>query len=77
MAKYRAIVSIEFDGEDLKELASSLGCTREISPDEGLQGELDNLTFGTAWIEQIYQDGEPLIRRLTTGTMVEVSDFED
>lgn len=41
-----------------------------------LNGALDNLPFGSSWIEQIFEDGKPIIRRLSGGIMVEVNDHD-
>lgn len=76
MAKYRAIVSIEFDTDDLKEIAKQYGSTR-IDAFEAISGEMDNLSFGCARIEQIFQDKEPTIHRLSGGINVEIYDHED
>lgn len=62
MANYVATVEIEFDDEELKELYS----TRE----RGdvfllLDGELQNLPFGAAWVKQITRDGKNTITNLS------------
>jgi hypothetical protein len=79
MSKYRAIVSITFDDDDLKELAENIGfySSNDYGADDMLQGELDNLGLGSTWVEQIFKDGKPMIRRLSGGMMVEVSEDEE
>lgn len=72
MAQYRALVSIEFDSNDLAELCESLGID-SISPDEAITGELDNLSLGSGWVEQIFRNGEETILRLSGGLMVEIN----
>ena len=78
MSKYRAIVSITFDDDDLKELAENIGInsSNDYGADDMLQGELDNFCLGSTWVEQIFKDGEQTIRRLSGGMMVEVSEDE-
>jgi len=71
MANYRAIVSIEFDEEELEEIFGP-----GTSPSEAVNGELDNLTFGSVWVEQIFRNKKPLITRLSGGINVEISDFD-
>jgi len=75
MSKYRAIVSITFDDDDLEELAEVLEFDNPDAQDV-LQGSLDNFVIGYPLIEQIFKDGEPTIRRLSGGIMVEVSEDE-
>jgi hypothetical protein len=75
MSKYRAIVSITFDDDDLDELAEVIEFDNPDAQDV-LQGSLDNFVLGCPWIEQIFKDGKPMIRRLTKGVMVEVSEDE-
>jgi hypothetical protein len=76
MSKYRAIVSITFDDEDLEEMAENIGI-KSIDVDQMLQGELDNFGLGCPWIEQIFKDRNPTIRRLSKGIMIEVSEDDD
>jgi hypothetical protein len=71
MDHYRAIVSIEFDDEELEEIFGP-----GTSASEAVNGELDNLTFGSGWVEQIFRNTKPLIARLSGGINVEVSDFD-
>jgi hypothetical protein len=76
MARYRAIVSVEFDDEDLQSLAESIGADN-VDPNEGLTGELDNFGLGTYWIEQIFRNGIPTIHRLTRdGIQVTINDHD-
>jgi len=75
MSKYRAIVSITFDDDDLEELAEVLEFDNPDAQDV-LQGSLDNFVLGYPLIEQIFKDGEPTICRLSGGIMVEVSEDE-
>lgn len=76
MTKYRAIVSIEFDDEDLENLALQIGANGPIPPDLAIDGELDNLSFGSTWTEQLFRDGEPTIARLSGGIQVEINPHE-
>jgi hypothetical protein len=48
MAKYKAIVSLEFDDEDL----ASIGCAGD-DPHDSLFGELQNFCLGSPWIESL------------------------
>lgn len=64
--KYRAIVSIEFDDDDLAELAETFGVDKVYAGD-AITGEMDNLGFGVAWIEQLYCNGLPTVLRLNQG----------
>lgn len=74
MTKYRAIVSIFFDDEDLAELAEHIGVdVSRMDPHETLSGELDNLGIGRAWIEQVFENGMKTIRRGGGGMMVEIN----
>lgn len=73
MAKYRAIVSITFDDEDLEELKDQLDVISHLDPIETIRGELDNLSFGSAWIEQVFKNESPMIHILTEGIKVTVS----
>ncbi len=75
MSKYRAIVSITFDDDDLDDF-SEWNDGKHCDAQEILQGSLDNFVLGCPWIEQIFKDGEPTIRRLSGGIMVEVSEDE-
>ena len=78
MSKYRAIVSIEFDDDDLQELADALGVDLDrISPDEAVIGELDGLALGSAWLEQLFSNGQPTIARLSGGIQVEVNPHDE
>ena len=67
MAHYRAIVSIEFDDEELEKF---------LDQELALASDLRNLTFGSGWVEQIFRNKKPLIARLSGGINVEVSDFD-
>ena len=52
--KYKAIVSIEFDSDDLAELAANFGVSpSRMDPRDTLFGALQNLELGTGWIEQL------------------------
>ena len=75
MTKYRAIVSITFDDADLQEIANEFG-VGNVDPHEALNGSLDNLDFGSGWIEQLFADGSPQICRMSGGIDVEV-DYHD
>jgi hypothetical protein len=77
MAKYRAIVSINIDDDDLAELGNNLGIDYAPEITEALNGELDNFGLGSCWIEQIFRDKQPIIHRLSGGITVEVTDFEE
>lgn len=74
--KYRAIVSITFNSEDLREVTDIHGT---MDPTEVISAELDGLSIGTAFVEQVYENGEEMIYRSSGGMMVEVSehDLED
>lgn len=79
MTKYRAIVSITFNDDDLEEMAGNIGVEPDLllrDPGSTLDGCLDNLEFGSAWIEQLFRDGEPTIVRLSGGIQVEVNEHE-
>jgi hypothetical protein len=71
MDHYRAIVSIEFDDEELEDIFGP-----GTSASEAVNGELDNLTFGSGWVEQIFRNKKPLIAQLSGGISVEISDFD-
>lgn len=74
MTSYRAIVSIEFDDDDLKDLADDLDIDVERpDPNDVLFGALQNLEIGNGWIEQMFADGEPQIVRLGEGILVEIN----
>ncbi len=77
MARYRAIVSITFNDEELDDLAKAIGARRRVEPFEALTGELDNFGLGTYWIEQVFRDREPTMVRLSGGIQVEISDHEE
>jgi hypothetical protein len=74
MKKYRAIVSIEFTESDIDEVAEQIGVD-SLDPIDFVNGELDNMFFG-GWVEQVFEDEQPLIHRLTNGMMVEVNNYE-
>lgn len=75
MANYRAIVSINFDDDDLNELAEYLGVDAgSLDPSDSVNGALDNLEFGSGWLEQLFADGRPTITRLSEGINVEVNE---
>lgn len=77
MSKYRAIVSIEFDQDDLDELCGMAGIdSGSIDPSDAISGCMDDLPFGYAWIEQLYQDGRETILRLSDGISVDISSHE-
>lgn len=76
MAKFRAIVSIQFDTDDLRDIAKHYGSDR-IDAFEAINGEMDNLSFGCAHVEQLFQEGEPTIHRLSGGMNVEINEHED
>jgi hypothetical protein len=69
VANYKAVVTIEFDDQDLEDLAFSLGADK-VNADDALRGELDSLRF-SAWvesidkIEKIYKADQPTILRLS------------
>jgi hypothetical protein len=51
---YKAIISIEFDEDDIEEWRSSLGVTKQrFDVREALFGELQNFPLGSPWIESI------------------------
>lgn len=77
MTTYRAIVSITFDDEDLSKLASAIGvgCNERLDPTNALDGELDCMSLGTGWVEQLFIDGEPTITRVG-GMSVVVSEHD-
>ncbi len=80
MNQYRAIISINFDDEDIKEYAEMIGVSEErLSQDVDMlvNGVLDNIEFGSTWLEQLFINKNPSILRLTEGTTVEVSPHED
>lgn len=74
MKKYRAIISIEFDDDDLQQLADEHDVdVSRMDPSDVMNGELDNMSFGNHWVEQIFCDGKPTIRRLSGGIKIEVN----
>jgi hypothetical protein len=74
--RYRAIVSIEFDDEDLATLAAQLG-TDDLDPADAVGGELDSMALGSGWVEQLFRNGRPTIHRLTgDGIQVTVNDHD-
>lgn len=76
MSRFRAIVSIEFDSDDLKQFAENLGLD-EIDPDDAVRGELDNFGLGTGWIENIFRNGQPTVHRLSDdGIQITVNDHD-
>lgn len=78
MKQYRAIVSITFDDDDLKELADAIGVpSDQIRADDALDGSLDNLDFGSGWVEQFFVDGQPTILRLSGGILVEINEHDN
>jgi hypothetical protein len=51
---YKAIISIEFDEDDIEEWRNSLGVTKQrFDVHEALFGELQNFPLGSPWIESI------------------------
>jgi hypothetical protein len=51
---YKAVISIEFDDDDIEEWRKSLGASeRRFDLDEALFGELQNFPLGSPWIERI------------------------
>ncbi len=76
MSKYRAIVSITFDDDDLKDFANQIG-TDNLDASDAVNGSLDNLEFGSGWLEQLFEDGKPTIWRASGGIKVEVNEHED
>lgn len=75
MAKYRAIVSIEFDSDDLEQFAEQNGFrSDDIDPMEFIGGEMDNLSVGSGWIEQMFVNGRPQITRLSGGIDVQINE---
>ena len=78
MTKYRAIVSIYFDDEDLEELADELGIEPErLSRDlhSTINGDLDQLSLSSnTWIEQIFVDGDPQVAHFGETMTVIVTD---
>ena len=50
---YKAIVTIEFDDEDL----DSIGCAGD-DPYDALFGELQNFNLGSSWIESLVEVDE-------------------
>jgi hypothetical protein len=73
MAKFRAIVSIEFDDEDLASLSEHLGIEpARLDPSEAINGVMDNSSFGNSWIEQIFQDGRATLTRISGGILTEI-----
>jgi len=77
MTQYRAIVSITFDDDDLKELADAIGVpSDQMRADDALDGSLDNLEFGSGWVEQFFVNGKPTITRLSGGIAIEINEHE-
>jgi len=77
MTTYRAIVSVTFDDDDLQELADNLGINAaRLDPLEAINGSLDNIDLGSAWVEQLFKDGKPTVIRLSGGITVEINDHE-
>jgi hypothetical protein len=77
MTAYRAIVSITFDKDDLQDLADNLGINVDkIDPLEAITGSMDNIDLGSAWVEQLFKDGNPTITRLSGGISVEINEHE-
>ena len=56
MANYKAIVSIEFDDEDLEDLGYG-----DYDPYDCVFGELQNFPLGSPWIESLTKDGKHTI----------------
>lgn len=51
---YKAIISIEFDEDDIEEWRESLGVSKQrFDVREALFGELQNFPLGSPWIESI------------------------
>ena len=51
---YKAIISIEFDDDDIEEWRESLGASKQrFDIHEALFGELQNFPLGSPWIESI------------------------
>lgn len=76
MVKYRAIVSVTFDDEDLAQLAKLLDVEPNLDPLQTLDATLDNLELGSGWIEQLFANGRPMMLRVSGGIMVEVNEHE-
>jgi len=79
MSKYKAIISIDFDDEDLEEYAQSVGADVERikeSVSEVVDGCLDSIELGSAWVEQLFINEDPVILRLSGGMSVEVNSFD-
>ncbi len=73
MKRYRAIVSIEFTDEDLQEFSDIHG---DNDPAEAILAELDGMSFGKAFIEQMYANGEETIELEQSGVMLEIRDHK-
>ena len=51
---YKAIISIEFDDDDIEEWRESLGASKHrFDVREALFGELQNFPLGSPWIDSI------------------------
>lgn len=59
MAQYRAVVTIEFDDDDLE----NSGFEGE-DPHDVLFGELQNFGLGCAWIDELYRNEKPVLLHL-------------
>jgi hypothetical protein len=74
--KFRAIVSIEFDSEDLQTFAENLGID-EMDASDAITGELDGFGLGVAYLEQFYRNGQPTVHRLTgDGIEITINDHD-
>lgn len=83
MTVYRAIVSVTFTDRDIREMAEAMDVEFERLANDPLSlvsGELDNLSLGSTWVEQLFEDGRPTMFRLSSGDInVEIGphDLED
>lgn len=76
MTKYRAIVSIEFDSEDLRTFAEGMGVD-DIDACDAITGELDAFGLGCAYLEQFYRNGQPTVHRLAgDGIEITINDHD-
>lgn len=77
MTTYRAIVSVTLDEDDLQELADNIGIdVNKLDPLEAVNGSMDNIDLGSAWVEQLFKDGKPMITRLSGGIAVDINEHE-
>lgn len=77
MAKYRALVSIEFDDEDLTEFGETIGIpTGKSNASETISACMDDLPLGSSWLEQFFIDGKAQMYRIGDGLEVIINEHD-